>query len=84
MKLFLDSHREPEPTWVWAKTAHCAITFLRGGNVDLISFAPDQAKTVEEVTTWMIENCVHPQRATHLATVKPRRKMLQALIEKVS
>lgn len=62
MKLWLDSRREPEVDWVWAKTAHCAVVFLRGGNVERISFAPDQRELVSEVVDWMIDHEVHPAR----------------------
>ena len=65
MKLWLDAKREPEPQWVWAKTAHCAIVMLKGGCVDKISFAPDQRAIVAPVVDWMIDNDVHPHRATH-------------------
>ena len=65
MKLWLDAKREPDVEWVWAKTAHCAITMLRGGCVERISFAPDQRRIVAEVVEWMIANDVHPGRRTH-------------------
>lgn len=65
MKLWLDSRREPEVDWVWSRTAQGAITFLRGGCVDRISFAPDQGDAVEAVVDWMIDNDVHPRRGTH-------------------
>lgn len=79
MKLWVDAKREPEPQWVWAKTAHCAIVMLRGGNVERISFAPDQRKIVAPVVDWMIENNVHPSRTTHKRSdgVKFPRGMLQ-------
>lgn len=64
MKLWLDDTREPEVCWVWARTARCAITLLRGGNVEHISFAPDRRGLVSEVVDWMIENEVHPERRT--------------------
>lgn len=54
MKLWLDAAREPEVDWVWAKTAHCAITMLTGGCVEKISLAPDQSAITTEVTDWMI------------------------------
>ncbi len=62
MKLWVDAKREPDPDWVWAKTDHCAIVMLKGGNVDRVSFAPDQRKLVAPVVDWMIENNVHPAR----------------------
>lgn len=62
MKLWVDGKREPEVDWVWARTAHCAIVMLRGGNVERISFSPDQRKLVGEVVDWMIENNVHPAK----------------------
>lgn len=65
MKLWLDAKREPEVDWVWAKTSHLAIVLLRGGNVEKISFAPDQRKLVAPVVDWMIEHDVHPERQTH-------------------
>jgi hypothetical protein len=65
MKLWLDEHREPEVRWVWARTSHLAILLLRGGNVEKISFAPDQRNIVAPVVDWMIENGVHPVRRIH-------------------
>ena len=63
MKLWLDANREPEVQWVWAKTAHCAMTLLKGGCVDQISLAPDQSELTAEVTDWMIASD-HPPRST--------------------
>lgn len=76
MKLWLDEKREPSVDWVWARTAHCAITMLRGGCVERISFAPDQRSVVKPVVEWMIANDVHPGRQTHKRTdgVGPRRR----------
>lgn len=65
MNLWLDDKREPDPRWVWAKTSHCAIVMLTGGNVDKISFAPDQLELVAPVVDWMLANNVHPSRAIH-------------------
>lgn len=81
MKLWVDPKREPDVRWVWAKTAHCAITLLKGGCVDLISFAPDQNKVVNEVVDWMIANDVHPKRATHQRSdgVREPRGFLQII-----
>ena len=80
MKLFLDANREPGPEWVWAKTAHCAITFLKGGNVEEISLPPDQTPLSEEVSQWMLDDQCYPKQTTHLATGRPRRKMLQSKV----
>ena len=65
MKLWLDTTREPEPNWVWAKTAHCAIVMLIGGCVERISFAPDQATIVTPVVDWMLANNSPAQRSVH-------------------
>lgn len=65
MKIWLDAHREPDVCWVWAKTAHCAITLLRGSCAEKISFAPDQARLVAEVLDWMIEHGHRADRAVH-------------------
>jgi hypothetical protein len=65
MRLWLDAHREPEVSWVWAKTARCAIALLRGGCVEKISFAPDQHPLVVEVLDWMIEHGARADRAVH-------------------
>jgi len=66
MKVWLDAKLEPEVQWVWAKTAHCALTLLKGGCVERISLAPDQSELTAEVTDWMIASdspahcTVHP------------------------
>jgi hypothetical protein len=65
MKLWLDTTREPEPNWVWAKTAHCAIVMLTGGCVERISFAPDQAAIVTPVLDWMLANNSPARRSVH-------------------
>ena len=65
MKLWLDAKREPEVDWVWSRTAQGAITMLRGGCVEKISFAPDQSKMINEVLDWMIENESRAARSIH-------------------
>jgi hypothetical protein len=65
MKVWLDARREPEVDWVWSRTVQGAITMLRGGCVDRVSFAPDQPDFVEAVVDWMIDNDVHPRRGVH-------------------
>lgn len=65
MKLWLDTKREPDVSWVWSRTAHGAITMLKGGCVEMISFAPDQHKMVNEVVDWMIENDSPARRSVH-------------------
>lgn len=79
MRLWLDTHREPEVCWVWSKTAAGAITLLAGGCVDRISFAPDQHAMVAEVLDWMIENGSRSDRAVHHPTAGVRypRGLLQ-------
>ena len=62
MKLWVDAKREPEVDWVWCRTEASAIAMLRGGNVERISFSPDQRKLVAAVVDWMIENEIHPER----------------------
>lgn len=81
MKLWLDAKREPDVNWVWAKTSHLAITLLKGGCVERISFAPDQRKMVNEVVNWMIANDVHPKRGIHKRTdgAKVSRPLLQMI-----
>lgn len=61
MKLCVDAKRQPPPEWAWAKMSCSAIAFLSGGNVEHITFAPDQRKLVKEVIEWMIANNVHPR-----------------------
>lgn len=61
MKIWVDAKRQPEPNWVWAKMPCSAIALLSGGNVEHISFAPDQRKLVKEVVEWMVVNNVHPR-----------------------
>jgi hypothetical protein len=73
VKLWLDAKREPEVSWVWAKTAHCAIAMLRGGCVERVSFAPDQHPMVEEVLEWMIENESRADRSVHRSGDGARR-----------
>lgn len=65
MRVWLDADREPDVSWVWARTAHTAVTLLRGGNVERISFAPDQQKMVDVVLDWMIDNDSPAGRAVH-------------------
>jgi hypothetical protein len=65
VKLWLDAEREPSVDWVWARTPGLAITLLKGGCVDRISFAPDQRDTIGPVVEWMVANDVHPTRRTH-------------------
>lgn len=65
MKLWVDAKREPEVDWVWAKLATTAITMLRGGCVEQVSFAPDQSKMVAEVKAWMLANGVNPPHGAH-------------------
>lgn len=82
MKVWLDAKREPDPDWVWCKAECSAIAMLKGGNVEYISFAPDQRKLVAAVTDWMIENDVHPERREiHKRTdgVKSPRGVLQMI-----
>lgn len=77
MKLWLDAKREPSVDWVWAKTPELAIILLKGGNVERISFAPDQRRIVRPVVKWMIANDVHPTRRTHKRTDGVKRPPLQ-------
>lgn len=65
--------------WVWTRTAGGAIAMLKGGNVERISFAPDQRKLVTDVVDWMIAHEIHPHRREihpRNAKVKNRRPML--------
>lgn len=81
MKLWVDAEREPDVDWVWSKTEASAIAFLKGGNVELISLAPDQPELVGLVTDWMNDNDAHPEREAHDTTggVKNPRGFLQLI-----
>lgn len=68
MKLWLDHQREPDVDWVWSRTVEGAITMLRGGCVEKISFAPDQKVLVAPVVEWMMENDSTARCATHSRT----------------
>ena len=85
MKLFLDAKRQPDVDWVWSRTAHGAITMLKGGCVEKISFAPDQPNLVEPVLDWMIENDSPADRAIHKVTAKPKffRKLFRSAAQPV-
>ena len=52
---------------------------LRGGCVELISFAPDQYPLVNPVIDWMMENFPHSKCRVHSSTSKAqgRRKLLR-------
>ena len=80
MKLWVDAKRGPEVDWVWVKMPVSAIAMLRGGNVESVSFAPDQSKLVGEVVDWMVENGSTATRTIHRSTagVKYPRGLLQA------
>lgn len=62
MKLWVDAKREPDVDWVWTRTVRGAVAMLAGGNVERISFAPDQRDLVSEVVDWMIAAEIHPDR----------------------
>jgi hypothetical protein len=73
MKLWLDVDRQPDVDWVWSRTAHGAITMLKGGCVEKISFAPDQPHLVDPVVDWMIREGVPARRAVHKASARAKK-----------
>lgn len=82
IKLWVDSHREPDVDWVWAKTAQCALVMLKGGCVERISVAPDQPDLVSPVLKWLDDRNVHPDREVHAIDggVRYPRGLLQVVI----
>lgn len=83
MKVWLDKKRQPDVDWVWSKTVEGALTMLRGGCVEKISFAPDQPDLVAPVVDWMIKNEYDPKRAVHSVTAKAKkyRKLLRSAVQ---
>lgn len=83
MKLWVDADRPPDVDWVWSKTTQGAITMLKGGCVERISFAPDQPDLVEPVLDWMISNESEAKRAVHprSARAKNFHKLLRSAVQ---
>ena len=83
MKLWIDENRQPDVDWVWSKTSHGAITMLRGGCVEKVSFAPDQPGLVEPVLDWMIGNDSPARTAVHSSGAKAAkfRKLLRCPVQ---
>lgn len=86
MKVWVDSHREPEVDWAWSKMPVSATRMLAGGCVEKISLAPDQPELTGPVTEWMDSHDVHPITTTHGSTdgVRFPRGLMKVKIKAVS
>lgn len=91
MRVWLDDLREPEPGWVWVKTADQAIKLLESGRVAAISLDHDlgfdesgAARTGYEVVLWIEEavalrGFLPPEMTVHSANPPGHERLLRGI-----